>query len=46
VKFKQLAELQEKTESLAMSHDTFSRNTRNQLRQVFESPRVLRRLFS
>jgi hypothetical protein len=31
----QLAELQDKTESLAMSHETFSRNTRNQLKQVF-----------
>jgi hypothetical protein len=29
---KQLSELQDKTESLAMSHETFSRNTRNQLR--------------
>jgi hypothetical protein len=32
---KRLAELEEKTEALAMSHDTFSRNTRNQLKQVF-----------
>lgn len=38
---KQLAELQDKTESLAMSHDTFSRNTRNQLRQVFDALREL-----
>ena len=38
---KQLAELQDKTESLAMSHDTFSRNTRNQLKQVFETLREL-----
>lgn len=38
---KQLAELQDKTESLAMSHDTFSRNTRNQLRQVFDTLREL-----
>jgi hypothetical protein len=38
---KQLAELQEKTESLAMSHETFSRNTRNQLKQVFETLREL-----
>ena len=38
---KQLAELQDKTESLAMSHDTFSRNTRNQLRQIFEALREL-----
>ena len=38
---KQLAELQDKTESLAMQHDTFSRNTRNQLRQVFDTLREL-----
>ena len=38
---KQLSELQDKTESLAMSHDTFSRNTRNQLRQVFDALREL-----
>ena len=38
---KQLAELQEKTESLAMQHDTFSRNTRGQLREVFEALREL-----
>lgn len=38
---RQLAELQDKTESLAMSHDTFSRNTRNQLRQVFDTLREL-----
>lgn len=31
------AKLEEKTESLAMSHDTFSRNARNQLRQVSEA---------
>jgi hypothetical protein len=31
--------LEEKTEALAMSHDTFSRNTRNQLRQIFEALR-------
>jgi ORF6N domain len=36
-----LASLEETTESLAMSHDTFSRNTRNQLRQVFEALREL-----
>ena len=40
---KQLAELQDKTELLAMSHDTFSRNTRNQLKQVFD---VLRELMT
>ena len=33
--------LEEKTEALAMSHDTFSRNTRNQLRQVFDALREL-----
>lgn len=36
-----LASLEEKTEALAMSHDTFSRNTRNQLRQVFDALREL-----
>ena len=38
---KQLLELQDKTESLAMSYDTFSRNTRNQLKQVFDTLREL-----
>src|SRR3990167_1697030 len=38
---KQLAELHDKTESLAMQHDTFSRNTRNQLKQVFDAIREL-----
>ena len=38
---KRLAELQDKTESLAMSHDTFSRNTRAQLKQVFDALREL-----
>jgi hypothetical protein len=38
---KQLAELQDKTELLAMSHDTFSRNTRAQLRKVFDALREL-----
>ncbi len=32
-----LSSLEDKTEALAMSHDTFSRNTRNQLRQVFDA---------
>lgn len=36
-----LDELEQKTEALAMSHDTFSRNTRNQLRQVFDALREL-----
>lgn len=38
---KRLDELEEKTEALAMSHDTFSRNTRNQLKQVFDALREL-----
>ena len=38
---KRLDALEEKTEALAMSHDTFSRNTRNQLRQIFEALREL-----
>lgn len=36
-----LSSLEEKTEALAMSHGTFSRNTRNQLRQVFDALREL-----
>ncbi|MFM9902917.1 MAG: hypothetical protein ACKVOT_18025 [Polaromonas sp.] len=36
-----LVKLQKKTELLGMQHDTFSRNTRNQLRQVFEALREL-----
>lgn len=38
---KRLAELEEKTEALAMSHDTFSRKTRNQLKQVLDALREL-----
>ena len=38
---KRLAELEEKTEALAMNHDTFSRNTRNQLKHVFDALREL-----
>lgn len=38
---KRLAELEEKTEALAMSHDSFSRNTRAQLKQVFDALREL-----
>jgi ORF6N domain len=38
---KQLAELQEKTESVAMQQDTFNRNTKAQLRQVFDALREL-----
>jgi TolA-binding protein len=37
----QLSELQDKTEALAMQHDSFSRNTRNQLKQVFDALREL-----
>jgi hypothetical protein len=36
-----LGELEDKTEALAMQHDTFSRNTRNQLKQVFDAIREL-----
>lgn len=36
-----LSELEDKTEALAMSHDTFSRNTRAQLKQVFDALREL-----
>lgn len=38
---KRLAELEDKTEALSMSHDTFSRNSRNQLKQVFDALREL-----
>lgn len=38
---KRLSELEEKTEVLSMQHDTFSRNTRNQLKQVFDALREL-----
>lgn len=38
---KRLSELEEKTEALSMQHDTFSRNTRNQLKQVFDALREL-----
>jgi hypothetical protein len=34
---KRLAELEQKTEGLALSHDTFSHNTRIQLRQLIEA---------
>ena len=36
-----LAELEDKTEALATGHDTVSRNTRNQLKQVFDALREL-----
>lgn len=38
---KQLNALEEKTERLEMSHDVFSRNTRAQLKQVFDALREL-----
>jgi hypothetical protein len=38
---KWLAELEGKTEALALQHDSFSRNTRAQLKQVFEPIREL-----
>jgi hypothetical protein len=38
---KRLSELEDKTEALAMQHDTFSRNTRSQLKQVFDAIREL-----
>jgi ORF6N domain len=34
---KRLAELEQKTEGLALTHDTFSHNTRAQLRQLIEA---------
>jgi hypothetical protein len=38
---KRLSELETKTESLELSHDTFSRNTRLQLRQLLDAVREL-----
>jgi hypothetical protein len=38
---KRLAELEDKTDALAINHDTFSRNTRTQLKQVFDALREL-----
>jgi hypothetical protein len=38
---KRLDELEHKTEALAMNQDTFSRNTRSQLKQVFDALREL-----
>lgn len=38
---KRLDDLEHKTEALALSHDTFSRNTRAQLKQVFDALREL-----
>lgn len=36
-----LTEIEERTERLEMNHDTFSRNTRNQLKQVIETLKEL-----
>ena len=38
---KRLAELEMKTESIELAHDTFSRNTRHQLKQVIDAIREL-----
>ena len=38
---KRLDDLEQKTEALAMQHDNFSRNTRAQLKQVFDALREL-----
>lgn len=38
---RQLAALEERTERLELSHDTFSRNTRAQLRQLLDAVREL-----
>jgi hypothetical protein len=38
---KRLDELEQKTEGLALAHDTFSRNTRLQLKQLFDAIRQL-----
>ncbi len=38
---RRLDELEQKAESLALTHDTFSRNTRQQLKQVFDALRKL-----
>lgn len=38
---KRLADLEEKTEALAINHDVFSRNTKAQLKQVFDALREL-----
>ncbi len=38
---KRLDELEQTTERLALSHDTFSRNTRMQLKQLFDAVREL-----
>jgi hypothetical protein len=38
---KRLAKIEDKTEVITMQHGTFSRNTRNQLKQVFDAQRGL-----
>ena len=38
---KRLAELEQKTDTVAIKHDAFSRNTRAQLKQVFDAIREL-----
>lgn len=38
---KRLVDLEEKTEALAINHDVFSRNTKAQLKQVFDALREL-----
>ena len=38
---KRLTELEDKTQGLALTHDTLSRNTRNQLKQIFDALREL-----
>ncbi len=38
---KRLADLEDKTEALALSHDTFSHNTRAQLEKVYDALREL-----
>lgn len=38
---KRLNDLEDRTDALALNHDTFSRNTRNQLKQVFDALREL-----
>lgn len=38
---KRLDELERKTEALALSHESFAHNTRNQLKQLFDALRAL-----
>lgn len=38
---RRLADLEDKTEALAINHDVFSRNTKAQLKQVFDALREL-----